>query len=114
MVAGMSVDWHHFIPRSQWRRLKKKQAMNEKGKALPLIKSASKLPAKPAVNEPVAVHKICHRKLHSLFTEKELAEHYATPEAVIAHPAMQDFIAWVRKQPIEYYDNSRTAKRKKP
>jgi hypothetical protein len=97
MVRGPSVDWHHFVPRSETRRAKRKKGKpeeNSKGEVLP-------------------IHKICHRKLHSLFTEKELAAEYHTPQAIAAHPDMQVFIAWVRKQPIEYYDNSRRALRKR-
>jgi hypothetical protein len=69
MVAGEAVDRHHWQPRSQGGR------------------------------EAQPLHLICHRKLHSLFSEKELATTYATPAAVRQHPQMQAFIRWVRRQP---------------
>lgn len=35
------------------------------------------------------LHRICHRQLHALFTEKELAQRYSTVEALLAHEAVQ-------------------------
>jgi hypothetical protein len=60
MIKGKSLDRHHFVPKSQG------------GDA----------------NEWHWVHKVCHRKLHSLFTDKELAENYSTPQAIHAEPNM--------------------------
>jgi hypothetical protein len=74
MIAGPSVDRHHWQPKSRGGR------------------------------EAEPLHLICHRKLHSLFTEKELATTYATPEAVRQHPQMQTFIQWVRRRPSEFID----------
>ena len=59
MIAGPSVDRHHWQPKSRGGR------------------------------EAQPLHLICHRKLHSLFTEKELSTTYDTPEAVRQHPQMQ-------------------------
>ena len=83
MRRGRSIDRHHFVPRSRGGR------------------------------QTEFVHRICHRKLHSLFTEKQLASEFSTPEAIHADPDMAAFIRWVRRKPAEYYDNSRTAKRKR-
>jgi hypothetical protein len=54
------------------------------------------------VAEPL--HLICHRKLHSLFTDKELATTYTNPEVVQQHPQMRTFIRWVRRRPPEFID----------
>lgn len=59
------------------------------------------------------VHRICHRKIHSLFTEKELEQDYHNPELVRSHPDMIKFIAWVQKKPPEYNDNSITSNEKR-
>ena len=40
----------------------------------------------------------CHDKVHSLFSEKELEKDYNTIEKIRAHPDMQLFIQWVKKQ----------------
>ena len=83
MHAGATVDEHHFVPKSQGGR------------------------------EKTALHRICHRKIHSLFTERELAQHYRTPEALLAHPDIETFVRWVRKRPPEYLDRTATSKAKR-
>ena len=50
MIEGPSVDKHHFVPKSE------------------------------GGVDTVFIHRVCHSKIHSLFTEKELAEEYNTPE----------------------------------
>ena len=82
MRAGPSVDRHHFVPRSEGGR------------------------------ESPWIHRICHRKLHSLFTERELAKEYATPGAVRVHPDMQPFLCWVACKHPEFYSRTATAHRK--
>jgi hypothetical protein len=82
MVAGPSVDRHHFVPRSEGGR------------------------------ENRWVHRVCHRKIHSLFTERELAKEYSTPEALRAHPEMQPFLRWVARKHPEFYSRTATAHRK--
>ncbi|MEX0924109.1 MAG: hypothetical protein WDZ84_15185 [Rhodovibrionaceae bacterium] len=44
--------------------------------------------------ETVAQQRICHRKIHSTLSEKELRGGYATVEK---------FIIWLRKRPEGYY-----------
>ncbi|WP_422025568.1 HNH endonuclease signature motif containing protein [Pyruvatibacter mobilis] len=61
--------------------------------------------------ETVPLHPICHRKLHSLFTESELATAYNTIEALQAHPDVAAFISWVRKRPAGFHKRTRTAQR---
>lgn len=82
MIEGPSVDRHHFVPRSEGGR----------------------------VAEPL--HRVCHRKLHSLWTERELATLYNTPEAIRAHPEIARFVAWLRRKPPEFWVPTETAKGK--
>ena len=37
-----------------------------------------------------ALHRICHRQIHALLTETELARDYATVEALMAHPQIAE------------------------
>ncbi len=74
MIDGPSVDRHHWVPKSAG------------GRATDFI------------------HVVCHRMIHRVFDERELATTYADPEAVRAHPEIARFVAWVRKQPPEYVD----------
>lgn len=71
MFKGASVDRHHWQPKSR------------------------------GGTEAVYLHRICHRKLHSIFSNKELAAGLAAPEQVRQHPEIQRFIRWVRRQPPE-------------
>jgi hypothetical protein len=83
LPRDVSVDEHHLTPRSLGGK------------------------------DKFCMHRICHRKIHATFSEKELAHSFNTWEALRAHEDMQTFIAWVAKKPISYWDNSRAAARKK-
>ena len=53
--------------------------------------------------DTVPIHKLCHNKIHSLFTEKEIERNYATLELLRLHPDIQIFVDWVRNKPPEFY-----------
>lgn len=59
----------------------------------------------------IFLHKICHDKIHAVFTEMELKRHYNSIERLQQHPEMAAFIKWVRKKEPEYYDKSIRQKR---
>lgn len=67
----------------------------------------------PGGTEAEYLHRTCHRKLHTLFTDKELGAEFATSEAVRRHPEMQKFITWVRRQPPEVVVRHRKPRDKK-
>lgn len=48
------------------------------------------------------LHRVCHRQIHALFSESELAQRYATVDALLAHPEIQAFVRWVQKRPDDY------------
>ena len=48
------------------------------------------------------LHRVCHRQVHALLTESELARQYATVEALLQHPALQAFVAWVKSKPENF------------
>jgi hypothetical protein len=54
----------------------------------------------------ICLHKICHDKIHSVFTEMELKRHYHTIERLQQNEEIASFIKWVRKKEPEYYDKS--------
>jgi 5-methylcytosine-specific restriction endonuclease McrA len=56
------------------------------------------------VKEPL--HEICHRKIHSVFTERELKNYYHTWERLLESDELQKFIAWVSKKDPGFYDGS--------
>ena len=59
----------------------------------------------------ILLHKICHDKIHAVFTEMELKRHYNTIEKLKEHEEIANFIKWVRKKEPEFYDKSVRMKR---
>jgi hypothetical protein len=72
MIEGASVDRHHWIPKSQ-------------GGA-----------------EQAPMHRVCHKKIHAVLSEKELAQDFSTPDALRGHPEIARFIRWVQRKPPEW------------
>lgn len=83
MVGGDSVDRHHLVPRSFGGRT------------------------------AVWMHRVCHKKLHSVFTEKELARRYFTFETLLEDGEIQRFVKWVQKKDPEFLTRHRTHSRKR-
>ena len=85
LIDGPSIDEHHLIPK---------------------IKGGRKGPK-------IIIHKVCHNKIHSIFTESELARVYNTPEKLLEHEEMQKFVAWVAKKHPEFCEPSKESNVKK-
>lgn len=56
--------------------------------------------------ETFTLHRICHRKIHATFTERELLNYYNTFERLRDHTEIQKFVAWVKKKPNNYYSGT--------
>jgi hypothetical protein len=80
-VPVAQQDAHHLVPRSQGGR------------------------------ETVILHRICHRQIHALLSESELAREYATPQALLRHPQVEAFVQWVRRKPDDFFERSRKTAR---
>jgi hypothetical protein len=61
--------------------------------------------------ETAFLHRICHRQIHALFTETELARQYASAEALLQNPEMLAFVAWVKAKPDDFYAPTRKSGR---
>ena len=83
LLGTVNIDRHHLVPRTF------------KGK------------------EQFPIHKICHRKIHSAFTERELLQAYHTWEALRGHDEMRSFIDWVANKPPGFYTRTYTSNKKK-
>ena len=57
--------------------------------------------------ETVELHPICHRKVHDVLGERELAQDYATPEALRSHPEIARFLRWLRNKPADFHKLTR-------
>ena len=63
-------------------------------------------------SDTILIHNICHQKIHSVFTEKELKENYNTIEKLIEHEEIKKFIKWVSKRHPDFYQSNRRIKNK--
>jgi hypothetical protein len=59
------------------------------------------------------LHRICHRQIHALFTETELARRFNSVDALLSHPDMANFVAWVNTKPDEFMQRTRKSQRLK-
>jgi 5-methylcytosine-specific restriction endonuclease McrA len=82
-LGDVNVDRHHLVPKSL------------KGK------------------EQFLIHKICHRKIHSVFTERELLLKYDSWPALQADADIKAFIDWVANKRPDFYTATATANKKK-
>ena len=60
----------------------------------------------------VFLHRACHKQVHALLTETELARNYATSQALRAHPEMARFIEWVQDKPNDFNPPTRRSRSK--
>ncbi|MCJ8159385.1 HNH endonuclease [Sphingomonas sp. LaA6.9] len=75
---GHRVEWHHPVPRSR------------------------------GGSETVPLHPICHRTIHAIFSNVELARRPATPAALRENPAMARFLVWIATKPADFHAPTRT------
>jgi hypothetical protein len=83
LVPGPSVNEHHMVPRSHRGR------------------------------DTVTMHRICHSKIHTVFSEQELARYYNTVERLLENEEIRKVVSWVRKKDPEYFDRNRTPARRR-
>ncbi|HEX2901771.1 MAG TPA: HNH endonuclease [Bacteroidia bacterium] len=57
--------------------------------------------------ETITIHVVCHTKIHSIFTERELFDFFHTVERLRDHPEMAKFIKWVSKKEPDFRDRNR-------
>ncbi len=73
---------------------------------LPVSKGGKNTPA-------ILLHKICHDKIHAVFTELELKKHYNAIDKIQQHEEIVKFMKWVRNKEPQFYDESVKLKNKK-
>lgn len=61
----------------------------------------------------VILHRICHNKLHSLYTEAQLAAVYNNIEILRQQPEIISFVKFLSKKPPNYYENNKWANTKR-
>ena len=63
--------------------------------------------------EQFAIHKICHRKIHATFTERELLHTYHTWDALKSNEEIRAFIGWVAGKAPGFYVRTVSSNKKK-
>jgi len=78
---GMPFDEHHIVPKSK------------------------------GGNKTVTLHRICHSKIHSVFSLTELRNPYNDIDSIKKHEEIKKFIDWVSNKPATFYKRTRTFKK---
>lgn len=60
------------------------------------------------------LHRICHRQIHALLTETELARQFNSVDALLTHPDVALFVAWVKAKPDDFMERTRKSQRIRP
>jgi hypothetical protein len=84
---------HHLLPRTLHKRLKKRGVGPER------------------LHETIDLCTPCHKHVHQTLSEKELAEDYATPEALFAHPEIAKWRDWLALRPAGFRPTQMTMRR---
>lgn len=64
------------------------------------------IPKSKGGREVVDVHPICHRKIHKVFTNTELAG-LGTIEALQGHSEIAKFVRWLKGKPPDFHAPTR-------
>ncbi len=59
------------------------------------------------------LHRICHRQIHALLTETELAKQFNSVDALLTHSDMAHFVAWVKTKPDDFMERTRKSQRRR-
>lgn len=70
---GVKVEAHHLVPKTYGGR------------------------------ETVALHPICHRKIHTTLSEQELRGRFNTLEALRGHDEIKTFLKWIANKHSDFY-----------
>lgn len=62
------------------------------------------IPKSHGGRQTAVLHRICHRQIHAVFTETELARQYNTIEQLKIQADLVDFIEWVRLKPDDFFN----------
>ncbi|KAG5191110.1 hypothetical protein JKP88DRAFT_297311 [Tribonema minus] len=98
----MPQTLHHLVPRTTWKKLKKRLPETW---ALPADADAKTID--DFVHKTVSICRPCHSMIHSTHDELTLALHYFTLARLLDDPTIRKFCAWATKQKDVYSTNAR-------
>ncbi|MEM6682578.1 MAG: HNH endonuclease [Pseudomonadota bacterium] len=65
------------------------------------------VPKSKGGRQTVLLHPICHRKIHRVFTNKQLADFAGDLDALKTHPEIAAFIKWLQRKPPDFHAPTR-------
>jgi len=71
------------------------------------------VPATFKGKETVDLHRICHSKLHTVFSEREMQHYYYTINRLLENEDIQKFVKWVSKKAPDFDDKNKDTKSRK-
>ena len=85
---------HHLIPRTRHRK-KRNQRLFEREEVRTRI---------------LWICRPCHDHIHVVLSEKEMEADYRSREALLRHPAIRRFVAWIGAKPAGFVPAGRALK----
>jgi hypothetical protein len=80
--AAPGLTRHHLVPRTLHKRARTRRKFSRTER-----------------HTVILLCRPCHKQIHAVFTESELASEYASVEALAAHPKIAGFVEWITRQP---------------
>lgn len=71
------------------------------------------IPKSHGGRQTAVLHRICHRQIHAVYTETELARQYYSIELLKLQENMVGFIEWVRLKPDDFFERTHKSRRLK-
>jgi 5-methylcytosine-specific restriction endonuclease McrA len=63
--------------------------------------------------EIVPLHPICHRKIHTILSERDLRDRFNTLDALRAHPDIALFLRWIANKPPDFHVRTKTSRKRR-
>jgi hypothetical protein len=80
--AAPRLTRHHLVPRTLHKRTRTRRKFSRAER-----------------HTVVLLCRTCHKQIHAVFTEPELARDYTSVEALATHPEIAHFLEWIARQP---------------
>jgi hypothetical protein len=80
--AALQLTRHHLVPRTLHKRARIRRTFTREER-----------------HTVVLLCRPCHKQIHAVLSESELAREYSSLEALAAHPDIARFVEWVSRQP---------------
>lgn len=71
------------------------------------------VPKSKGGKETEGLHRACHRHIHMVLTEQELAKHYNTADALLGREEVLAFVEWIKKKPNDFLPSFKKSNRTK-